>query len=66
MSQPAEIDAVLGPKTVPASVINFPEDALENSSVQYSSAEELEVLWEIANGQKLQNMAGTFNLRVAR
>ncbi|KAJ9380999.1 hypothetical protein DTO063F5_6450 [Paecilomyces variotii] len=66
VSQPAEIDFVLGPKTVPASVMNFPDDALDNATIHYSSAEDVEVLWEIANGQKPQNRAGTFNLRVTR
>ncbi|GAD96759.1 conserved proline-rich protein [Paecilomyces variotii No. 5] len=66
VSQPAEIDSVLGPKTVPASVMNFPDDSLDNTTINYSSAEDLEVLWEIANGQRHQNVVSTFNLQVAR
>ncbi|EED19892.1 conserved proline-rich protein [Talaromyces stipitatus ATCC 10500] len=62
---PTEVDAVLGPKTVPASVFNFPSGAL-SPRIQYSSAEELVTLWESANGQELQESLGTFNLRAER
>ncbi|RHZ52353.1 hypothetical protein CDV55_101954 [Aspergillus turcosus] len=61
-----EIDRALGPKTVPASVLNFPTDMLEPLEVHYSSAAELKSLWEVANGQRLQNLMGTFNLRMHR
>ncbi|KAL1969614.1 hypothetical protein VTN77DRAFT_8167 [Rasamsonia byssochlamydoides] len=63
---PADVDAILGPKTVPASVVNFPTDVLSSQEVQYSSAEELLSLWECANGQQLQGSLGTFNLRMER
>jgi hypothetical protein len=62
---PTEVDAVLGPKTVPASVFNFPSGAL-SPRVQYSTAEDLVTLWESANGQELQETLGTFNLRAER
>lgn len=62
---PIEVDAVLGPKTVPASVFNFPSGAL-SPRVQYSTAEDLVTLWESANGQELQETLGTFNLRAER
>ncbi|GFF90759.1 hypothetical protein IFM53868_06272 [Aspergillus udagawae] len=61
-----EIDRALGPKTVPASVLNFPTDMLEPLEVHYSSAAELKGLWEVANGQRPQNLIGTFNLRMHR
>jgi hypothetical protein len=61
-----EIDRSLGPKTVPASVLNFPTDMLEPLEVHYSSAAELKSLWEVANGQRLQNLMGTFNMRMHR
>ncbi|GAQ04187.1 hypothetical protein ALT_1508 [Aspergillus lentulus] len=61
-----EIDRALGPKTVPASVLNFPTDMLEPLEVHYSSAAELKGLWEVANGQRPQNLMGTFNLRMHR
>lgn len=67
LSPPPEIDKLLGPKTVPASVMNFPANALDPvDTIQYSSAEALESLWEAANGQRLENVLGTFNLRMAR
>ncbi|KAJ5577679.1 uncharacterized protein N7459_006643 [Penicillium hispanicum] len=66
ISPASEIDQVLGPKTVPASVVNFPTGALEPEEPRYSSAQELEMLWEAANGQRPQNIFGTFNLRMSR
>ncbi|RAQ46668.1 conserved proline-rich protein [Aspergillus flavus] len=63
---PPEIDRALGPKTVPASVMNFPAGVLDQVEIQYSSITELRSLWEAANGQRPQDLAGTFNLRVAR
>lgn len=66
LSPTSEIDQVLGPKTVPASVVNFPTGVLEPEEIQYSSPQELEMLWEAANGQRPQNLFGTFNLRMTR
>ncbi|KAI9043671.1 uncharacterized protein KD926_003021 [Aspergillus affinis] len=67
LSPQPEIDRALGPKTVPASVVNFPLGALDPADeVQYSSAAELQDLWEAANGQRPQDLSGTFNLRMAR
>ncbi|KAE8418810.1 hypothetical protein BDV36DRAFT_282727 [Aspergillus pseudocaelatus] len=63
---PPEIDRALGPKTVPASVMNFPAGVLDQVEIQYSSITELKSLWEAANGQRPQDLAGNFNLRVAR
>lgn len=62
----SEIDQVLGPKTVPASVLNFPTGALEPEGIRYSSSQELEMLWEVANGQRPQNIFGTFSLRMTK
>ncbi|KAJ5103509.1 hypothetical protein N7532_004038 [Penicillium argentinense] len=50
----SDIDNVLGPKTVPASVVNFPMGVLESEEIQYSSKQDLETLWEAANGQRPQ------------
>ncbi|OOF99974.1 hypothetical protein ASPCADRAFT_161354 [Aspergillus carbonarius ITEM 5010] len=60
-----EIDQALGPKTVPASVMNFPVGVLDPVET-YSSQEELQGLWEVANGQRPRNLPGTFNLRIER
>ncbi|PWY80344.1 hypothetical protein BO94DRAFT_496807 [Aspergillus sclerotioniger CBS 115572] len=60
-----EIDQALGPKTVPASVMNFPVGVLDPVET-YSSQEELKSLWEVANGQRPRNIPGTSNLRIER
>jgi len=62
----SDIDQALGPKTVPASVLNFPVGVLEPEEIRYSSPQELELLWEAANGQRAQNLVGTFNMRMTR
>jgi hypothetical protein len=61
----SDIDQALGPKTVPASVLNFPTEVLE-PEIRYSSPQELELLWEAANGQRAHNLFGTFNMRMTR
>ncbi|KAJ5308032.1 hypothetical protein N7476_008688 [Penicillium atrosanguineum] len=62
----SDIDQALGPKTVPASILNFPAGVLEPEEIRYSSPQELELLWEAANGQRAQNLFGTFNMRMTR
>ncbi|RAK84378.1 proline-rich protein [Aspergillus costaricaensis CBS 115574] len=62
---PPEIDRALGPRTVPASVLNFPAGVLDPVE-RYSTQEELQSLWEIANGQRPRSLPGTFNLCVDR
>ncbi|KAI3211351.1 hypothetical protein CBS147311_987 [Penicillium roqueforti] len=66
LSTNTEIDHVLGPKTVPASVLNFPTGALESEEVTYSSVEELKMLWETANGQRTRDLVGSLNLRMTK
>lgn len=66
LSPSSEIDHVLGPKTVPASVLNFPTGVLESEGARFSSPQELEMLWEAANGQRPQELYGTFNLRLTK
>ncbi|KAA8646406.1 uncharacterized protein ATNIH1004_007836 [Aspergillus tanneri] len=66
LSPPPEIDRALGPKTVPASVVDFPLDISDATEIHYASATELQGLWEAANGQKTQDLSGMFNLRIAR
>ncbi|KAI9866234.1 MAG: hypothetical protein M1830_005995, partial [Pleopsidium flavum] len=55
-----------GPKTAPASVINFTEGVLEKITPKYSSVEELGGLWEAANGQSGQKMPESFRLQISR
>ncbi|KAJ5609237.1 hypothetical protein N7528_009804 [Penicillium herquei] len=66
LASTSEIDQFLGPKTVPASVLNFPTGVLESEEVRFSSPHELEMLWEAANGQRPQELYGTFNLRLTK
>lgn len=66
LAAPSDIDQVLGPKTVPASVLDFPTDVLEPEETRYSSLQELEMLWEVANGQRPQDVNGTFNMRMIK
>ena len=66
LSTNTEIDHVLGPKTVPASVLNFPTGALESEEVEYSSTEEMKMLWETANGQRSRDFVGSLNLRMIK
>ncbi|KAL3453343.1 hypothetical protein BJX65DRAFT_121473 [Aspergillus insuetus] len=61
-----EIDQVLGPKTVPADVHDFPADVLDPVEIQYSTPAQLKNLWDITNGQKLAGASGRFNLRMER
>lgn len=65
LSPASEIDRSLGPKTVPASVLNFPMSMLDPVEVQYSSLEELNSLWDAANGQRPQYIK-PFNLHMTR
>lgn len=66
LSPNSDIDQFLGPKTVPASVLNFPTGVLEPEEVRFSSPQELEMLWEAANGQRPEELCGTFNLRLTK
>lgn len=66
LATPSEIDQVLGPKTVPASVLDFPAGVLEPEEIRFSSLQELEMLWEAANGQRPQDLCGTFSMRMIR
>jgi hypothetical protein len=63
---PAEVDAILGPRTVPPDVVQFPSDTFVSAPIQYSEPTELQSFWDAANGQKLTNSLGTFNLRLER
>lgn len=51
---------------MPASVMNFPLGILESVEVQYSSAVELQGLWEAANGQRPEDLSRCLNLRLTR
>ncbi|KAL3482359.1 hypothetical protein BJX99DRAFT_216886 [Aspergillus californicus] len=59
-----DIDRVLGPKTVPADLYDFPSDVLD-AEIQYSSTAQLKSLWEITNGRRPDD-SGNFHLRMER
>ncbi|KAL4870939.1 hypothetical protein BDV12DRAFT_164951 [Aspergillus spectabilis] len=61
-----EIDRALGPKTVPADVHDFPAGVLSPVEIHHSSPEQLRALWEAANGQRADNLPGSFILRMER
>lgn len=67
LSPEPEIDRDLGPKTVPASVMDFPAGVRDSGEmeIRYSSVDELKRLWEVANGQRPEGL-GEFNLRLSR
>lgn len=66
LSPPPPIDQALGPKTVPASVMDFPTGALDTPDIRYSTPTELKDLWEAANGQRPRDLTGSFKLRMIR
>ncbi|KAL4907986.1 hypothetical protein BDW74DRAFT_148353 [Aspergillus multicolor] len=61
-----EIDRVLGPSTVPSDVHDFPPSILSPVEIQYSSPEQLQVLWDTTNGQRADNISKAFTLRMER
>ncbi|RDW86856.1 uncharacterized protein DSM5745_03498 [Aspergillus mulundensis] len=61
-----EIDRVLGPNTVPADVHDFPFSILSPVEIQYSSPEQLRILWDTTNGQRADNLSKAFTLRMER
>ena len=63
---PLQLDQTLGPRTVPASVLNFPSDVLDLKEPRFSTVAELEKLWDATNGQDPETVIGDFDLRMAR
>jgi hypothetical protein len=71
-TSPSQLDHALGgPKTAPASVIDFPLDTLDPMPQAFSSPEDLERLWIAANGQddgqgSQLTLGMSFNLEMTR
>ena len=63
---PSQLDQTLGPKTVPASVLNFPADVLDLKEPRFSTVAELEKLWDATNGLDPESVIGDFDLQMAR
>lgn len=58
LSPEPQIDRDLGPKTVPASVMNFPAGIRDSVEMRESSNAELGQLWDVANGQRMEGGSG--------
>lgn len=67
VSSLSRMDSVLGgPRTAPASIVDFPTDVLALKEPHFSSVADLEKLWEATNGQEPENVIGDFDLRMSR
>jgi hypothetical protein len=65
---PSRLDEALGgPKSAPASIVNFPLDVLAVKEPQFSSVTQLEKLWAATNGaHDPETIIGDFDLRMSR
>jgi hypothetical protein len=64
---PSRLDEALGPRTAPASIVDFPTDIFARREPTFSSVPELEKLWAATNGgHDPETMAGDFDLRMSR
>ena len=67
VASPSRLDNALGgPKTAPASIINFPADVLALKETHVSSVRELEKLWKATNGYEPDSTLGSFDLKMSR
>jgi hypothetical protein len=64
---PSRLDEALGPRTAPASIVDFPVDIFAKREPTFSSIPELERLWAATNGgHDPETMIGDFDLRMSR
>jgi hypothetical protein len=64
---PSRLDEALGPRTAPASIVNFPMDIFTKREPTFSSVPELEKLWAATNGgHDPETMIEDFDLRMSR
>jgi hypothetical protein len=64
---PSRLDEALGPRTAPASIVDFPVDIFAKREPTFSSIPELERLWAATNGgHDPETMVGDFDLRMSR
>ncbi len=67
MYSPSRNNSVTGgPRTAPASIVEFPSDVLALKEPHFSSVKDLEKLWEATNGTEPENVLGHFDLRMSR
>lgn len=60
------IDSVVGVRTAPASVLNFPSDLFSLNEHQFSSYRDLEILWAATHGTEPTGSTKTFDLEMSR
>ena len=64
---PSRLDEALGPRTAPASIVDFPVDVPFMKEPKFSSISELEKLWAATNGAiEPDTTIGEFDLRMSR
>jgi hypothetical protein len=64
---PSRLDEALGPRTAPASIVDFPIDIFAKREPTFSSVPELEKLWAATNGgHDPETVVGDFDLRMSR
>ena len=64
---PSRLDEALGPRTAPASIVDFPVDGLAMREPNFSSVSELAKLWAATNGAiEPETTIGEFDLRMSR
>jgi hypothetical protein len=67
LASPSQLDEVLGgAKTAPSSILDFPMDDVAIPKPQFSSAQELDRLWEATNGQEPDAVLPGFDLQMSR
>jgi hypothetical protein len=64
---PSRLDESLGPRTAPASIVDFPIDVFPMKEPKFSTVSELETLWAATNGAiDPETMIEDFDLRMSR
>lgn len=67
LTSPSQLDEVLGGvKTAPSSVLEFPMEDVALKAPRFSSAQELDRLWEATNGQDAEAAPSGFDLQMSR
>ena len=66
LTSPSQLDEVLGARTAPSSVLDFPMDDVAIRVPKFSSTQELDRLWEATNGQEPDAVISGFDLQMSR
>ena len=63
----SKIDELVGgPKTAPASIIDFPMDVMDVKSPPLSTLKDLEALWDATSGAGPEGVTDTYNMALSR